>query len=241
MKSQVLLTVWCHISCEAAGEFWHWSLSGVKGLICLGIPVSICILLMVHSVNAQVIEWGMWFFFGIFFLRETSRGLSLWLINFVTLGNPWHGWVLLHVVLCMSITCVHRVHTSLSDQFISWGREQTRITAVWLQTVMPSRVLPPTLNIFSICWLDERQVSFHEILYNSWYVSYVVTFHPIGYHFQGPLSFYTFSCLQQGYPRRSPSPLSLLNHIFSLISCAFIERCVKCSCLECSNAWSSLE
>ena len=24
--------MWCHISCEAAGEFWHWSLSGVKGL-----------------------------------------------------------------------------------------------------------------------------------------------------------------------------------------------------------------
>ena len=33
MKSQVLHTVWCHISFEAAGEFWHWSLSGVKGLI----------------------------------------------------------------------------------------------------------------------------------------------------------------------------------------------------------------
>ena len=32
MKSQVLHTVWCHIPCEAAGEFWHWSLSGVKGL-----------------------------------------------------------------------------------------------------------------------------------------------------------------------------------------------------------------
>ena len=32
MKSQVLHTVWCHISCEVAGEFWHWSLSGVKGL-----------------------------------------------------------------------------------------------------------------------------------------------------------------------------------------------------------------
>ena len=32
MQSQVLLTVWCHISCEVAGEFWHWSLSGVKGL-----------------------------------------------------------------------------------------------------------------------------------------------------------------------------------------------------------------
>ena len=39
MKSQVLHTVWCHISCEAAGEFWHWSLSGVKGLI-LSLPMS---------------------------------------------------------------------------------------------------------------------------------------------------------------------------------------------------------
>ena len=35
MKSQVLQTVWCHIPCQAAGEFWHWSLSGVKGLITL--------------------------------------------------------------------------------------------------------------------------------------------------------------------------------------------------------------
>ena len=32
MKSQVLLTVWCNVSGEAAGEIWHWSLSGVKGL-----------------------------------------------------------------------------------------------------------------------------------------------------------------------------------------------------------------
>ena len=32
MKIQVLHTVWCHISCEAAGEFWHSSLSGVKGI-----------------------------------------------------------------------------------------------------------------------------------------------------------------------------------------------------------------
>ena len=34
MKSQVLLAVWCNISGEAAGEIWHWSLSGVKGLTC---------------------------------------------------------------------------------------------------------------------------------------------------------------------------------------------------------------
>ena len=30
MKSQVLHTVWCYISGEAAGEIWHWSLLGVK-------------------------------------------------------------------------------------------------------------------------------------------------------------------------------------------------------------------
>ena len=33
MKSQVLYTVWCNISGEAAGEIWHWSLLGVKGLV----------------------------------------------------------------------------------------------------------------------------------------------------------------------------------------------------------------
>ena len=33
MKSQVLHTVWCDISGEAAGGIWHWSLVGVKGLI----------------------------------------------------------------------------------------------------------------------------------------------------------------------------------------------------------------
>ena len=32
MKTQVLHTVRCNISGEAAGEFWNWSLSGVKGL-----------------------------------------------------------------------------------------------------------------------------------------------------------------------------------------------------------------
>ena len=32
MKSQVLQTAWCNISGEAAGEFWSWSLLGVKGL-----------------------------------------------------------------------------------------------------------------------------------------------------------------------------------------------------------------
>ena len=32
MKRQVLHTVWCNISGEAAGEIWNWLLLGVKGL-----------------------------------------------------------------------------------------------------------------------------------------------------------------------------------------------------------------
>ena len=33
MKSQVLHTVWCNISGEAAGEIWNWSPLGAKGLM----------------------------------------------------------------------------------------------------------------------------------------------------------------------------------------------------------------
>ena len=33
MKSQILHTVWCNISGDAAGEIWSWSLLGVKGLV----------------------------------------------------------------------------------------------------------------------------------------------------------------------------------------------------------------
>ena len=39
MNSQVLHTVWCNISAEPAGEIWHWSLLGVKGLTFLSIVV----------------------------------------------------------------------------------------------------------------------------------------------------------------------------------------------------------
>ena len=35
MKSQVLHTVWCNVSGEAAGEILNWSLLGVKGLAAL--------------------------------------------------------------------------------------------------------------------------------------------------------------------------------------------------------------
>ena len=40
MKSQVLHTVWCNISADAAGEIWSWSLAGVKGLNSLWKPYS---------------------------------------------------------------------------------------------------------------------------------------------------------------------------------------------------------
>ena len=41
MKSQVLHTVWCYISGEAAsGVIWNWSLLGVKGLICRWIQIT---------------------------------------------------------------------------------------------------------------------------------------------------------------------------------------------------------
>ena len=45
MKSQVLLTVWCNITGEAAGEIWTSSLSGVRGL-------------KLSSENRQVAERG---------------------------------------------------------------------------------------------------------------------------------------------------------------------------------------
>ena len=38
MNSQVLHTVWCNIPVEAAGEIWHWSPLGVKGLISISGP-----------------------------------------------------------------------------------------------------------------------------------------------------------------------------------------------------------
>ena len=48
MKSQVLHTVWAYISVEAAGEIWHWSLLGVKGLkwvaFAQNLPSSTCFL-----------------------------------------------------------------------------------------------------------------------------------------------------------------------------------------------------
>ena len=42
MKSQVLHTVCCYISGEAAGEIWHWSILGVKGIIVPGL-LALCL------------------------------------------------------------------------------------------------------------------------------------------------------------------------------------------------------
>ena len=40
MKSQIPHTVRCNITGEAAGEIWHWSLLGVKGLITISKPLT---------------------------------------------------------------------------------------------------------------------------------------------------------------------------------------------------------
>ena len=49
MKSQVLFTVWCNISGEAAGEILSWSLLEMKGLRVKHVPVSSSHLLLVQS------------------------------------------------------------------------------------------------------------------------------------------------------------------------------------------------
>ena len=55
--------LWCHISCEAAGEFWHWSLSGVKGLN-RGIPKDLLLLSspLYHIIfaDSMCLHWGVW-------------------------------------------------------------------------------------------------------------------------------------------------------------------------------------
>ena len=40
MENQVLHTVWCNISGEAAGDIWNWSLLGVEGLSLQNFPAS---------------------------------------------------------------------------------------------------------------------------------------------------------------------------------------------------------
>ena len=53
MKSQVLPTVWCNISGEAAGEIWNWSLLEVKGFNSFYMAKMLVVLLV------WVLEWEM--------------------------------------------------------------------------------------------------------------------------------------------------------------------------------------
>ena len=50
--SQVLHTVWCNISGEAAGETWNWSLLGVKGL---SVTMSQCLKTSVRVMNGRAL------------------------------------------------------------------------------------------------------------------------------------------------------------------------------------------
>ena len=58
MKSQVLHTVWCYISGEAAGGIWNWSRLGVKGLNSFSLMSLSCNL---HSSKGNAL-WNHLFF-----------------------------------------------------------------------------------------------------------------------------------------------------------------------------------
>ena len=64
MKSQVLHTVWCNISGEAAGEIVDWSLLGVKGL---NVNRSVWISWYWYTEKAIKYPWTFWVFFVLFF------------------------------------------------------------------------------------------------------------------------------------------------------------------------------
>ena len=51
MKSQVLHTVWCNISGEAAGEICNWSLLGVKAIFCV---VCLCCMMTMKTLYSCV-------------------------------------------------------------------------------------------------------------------------------------------------------------------------------------------
>ena len=77
MKSQVLLTVWCNISGEAAREIWHWSLSGVKGLIKFFIHLLMgtrlaYVVFMSQACELCAWEWEIWSLQG----GEARRSVS---------------------------------------------------------------------------------------------------------------------------------------------------------------------
>ena len=100
MKSQVLHTVWCNISGEAAGEIWTWSLLGVKGLAGY-----------FRTTTSQARE--SWFVFNIILLlksRSNERNM-------------------LHATSSNIVACnmLHRLNTLLHD--VAWSLNQIKIPA----------------------------------------------------------------------------------------------------------------
>ena len=109
MKSQALLTVWCNISGGAGGEIWHWSPSGVKGLMCLhwsiyrGIelwwnckPKSGCIAFLQSHYVGRKLTWLQ--YINSTFERE-REGIYLWRqISHTNLWTPSSVFFLIFVV-----------------------------------------------------------------------------------------------------------------------------------------------
>ena len=108
MKSQVLHTVWCDISGEAAGEIWHWSLLGVKGLsLCYTVKLFSrnCITIQVSPKIASCNAVG---FVKLF--QEVSR-------NSFTKEHPTRAWAALRVS-CNGATCFSCMS---HDAIASWS------------------------------------------------------------------------------------------------------------------------
>ena len=94
MRSQVLQTVWCYISGEAAGEIWSWSLCGVKGFI---------------LEHRPFVSWIIRFHF--FAKKITGLMLSLFLSRFPPfffLGGGEGGQFFLFTVFCHIVTLINR-------------------------------------------------------------------------------------------------------------------------------------
>ena len=167
MKSHVLLTVWCNISGEAAGEIWHWSLSGVKGLLFSYMwwdpwweprPSHKCIL----KNNTQ--EKGR--------SHQHLKFLLLWFVQYVgvVVGLVQNTWNLTpssdfpqhFTEKCMCISekvCSHQLSTkSVCMRSHSLGNFSTKVLISWKYLVPHFR-----LKIYRILLLPSFQKIFHRV------------------------------------------------------------------------------
>ena len=71
MKSQVLHTVWCSISGEAAGEIWNWALLGVKGLKVESVTSELVSVIQIASRISTLSRLSFFMRIALFFIAQT--------------------------------------------------------------------------------------------------------------------------------------------------------------------------